>query len=274
LKNNQPLVSIVIPVKNGMPYLEKCLESVFLSTYLNIEVVVSHDKSSDGTNEFLLGVDHPKLRLISPGTPMTIGEHWTFVSAQATGKYIKLLCADDTITPAAIQNQVDELEKNSQVVMACSKRDVINRNGKILLPSYGLVRRKKYLEGEIALRKTILSGTNIFGEPSSVLFREDVFKACLPWAEERVYLLDLDFYAKVLKTKDGLVAFLTTTDGTFRVHGGSLSSRVQKRHVDQFMDFATQYYSGPLGEKLPKRRIWLKAQIKTGIRSAFFLLNN
>jgi glycosyltransferase involved in cell wall biosynthesis len=272
LSIEKPLVSVVIPVKNGMPYLKNCIESVFASTYSNIEIIVSHDNSSDGTSEYLLGVEHPKLRLISPIAPMTIGEHWTFVSSQAKGKYVKLLCADDTITPMAIQNQVEELEKDPQIAMVCSKRNVINMNGKILIPSYGLKRRMKYLEGKAALRKTILSGTNIFGEPSSVLFRGDVFKVCLPWVEERVYLLDLDFYAKVL-LQNYSVAFLSTTDGTFRVHGGSLSSRVQKNHVNQFMSFAIENYPKLKTGKFPRRIVWFNAQIKTSIRSLFFSLN-
>jgi glycosyltransferase involved in cell wall biosynthesis len=45
----RPLVSIVIPVKNGAATLEACLRSIKRSYYKNIEVVVVDDHSSDGT---------------------------------------------------------------------------------------------------------------------------------------------------------------------------------------------------------------------------------
>ena len=46
-----PLVSIIIPVKNGSGTLENCLHSIRRSYYKNIEVIVVDDHSTDGTCE-------------------------------------------------------------------------------------------------------------------------------------------------------------------------------------------------------------------------------
>jgi glycosyltransferase involved in cell wall biosynthesis len=46
-----PLVSVVIPVKNGAATLDACLWSIRRSYYKNIEVIVVDDHSSDGTVE-------------------------------------------------------------------------------------------------------------------------------------------------------------------------------------------------------------------------------
>ena len=46
-------VSVVIPVHNGMPYLPLTIESIFSTTYADIEVIISNDCSDDGTIEFL-----------------------------------------------------------------------------------------------------------------------------------------------------------------------------------------------------------------------------
>lgn len=46
-----PLVSIIIPVKNGAGTLDYCLRSIKRSYYKNIEVIVVDDHSTDGTCE-------------------------------------------------------------------------------------------------------------------------------------------------------------------------------------------------------------------------------
>ena len=46
--NSHPLVSIVIPVYNGSNYMQEAIDSALNQTYLNVEVIVVNDGSSDG----------------------------------------------------------------------------------------------------------------------------------------------------------------------------------------------------------------------------------
>lgn len=43
------LVSVIIPVYNVAPYLQQCIESVCTQTYLNIEILLIDDGSTDGS---------------------------------------------------------------------------------------------------------------------------------------------------------------------------------------------------------------------------------
>ena len=49
-------VSLIIPVYNSQPYLEKCLKSAVNQTLVNIEIIIVDDGSSDNSisiiNEF------------------------------------------------------------------------------------------------------------------------------------------------------------------------------------------------------------------------------
>lgn len=48
---SNPLISVVIPVYNTAPYLEKCLESVVNQTYQNLQVIIINDGSTDNSAE-------------------------------------------------------------------------------------------------------------------------------------------------------------------------------------------------------------------------------
>ena len=50
---NTPLVSIVVPVYNVEPYINKFLESVLNQTYKNLEIICINDGSTDGSGDIL-----------------------------------------------------------------------------------------------------------------------------------------------------------------------------------------------------------------------------
>jgi hypothetical protein len=54
MKNQQPKISVVIPVYNGSNYLKFSIDSALKKSYKNIEVIVVNDGSSDqGKTEFV-----------------------------------------------------------------------------------------------------------------------------------------------------------------------------------------------------------------------------
>jgi len=270
--SNYPLVSIVIPVKNGLPYLAECIQSVLATDYPNLEIVVSDDGSVDGSTEYLNKLDIDQLTIVHPEKPLSIGEHWTFVSRFASGKYIKLLCSDDTVTKEGILNQVLILERNAEVGMVSSRRRIVNKRGIVLLRSFGSGTKEKTLSGRLALKLSIKSGTNIFGEPSSVMFRKEWFMRCLPWNDALPYVLDLDFYTKFLFLPKSQVHLASSVDATFRVHGGSLSSRIQKDQTRQFLAFIETHKRALEFGELELTMIKLKVRFKTKLRTLIFFL--
>ena len=65
----RPLVSVVVCTKNGMPYVREAMASFERQTDRRFEVVVQDAESSDGTHEFLEGLQFDRLDVVSEPDP-------------------------------------------------------------------------------------------------------------------------------------------------------------------------------------------------------------
>ena len=48
---NNPLISIVVPVYNVEKYLKKCIQSIINQTYKNLEIILVDDGSTDNSGK-------------------------------------------------------------------------------------------------------------------------------------------------------------------------------------------------------------------------------
>lgn len=111
-------VSVVIPVYNVKPYLERCLKSVLRQTYKDMEVILVDDGSKDGSGELcdeLATTDAQRIRVIHQQNQGLSGARNTGIR-HATGEYIIFLDSDDEWLLA------DGLEK---LVQASVGRDLV-----------------------------------------------------------------------------------------------------------------------------------------------------
>ena len=54
IKNNEnPLVSVIVPICNVEPYIHRCLDSIIGQTLKNIEIICVEDHSDDRSAEIL-----------------------------------------------------------------------------------------------------------------------------------------------------------------------------------------------------------------------------
>jgi GT2 family glycosyltransferase len=96
-----PKVSIAILTYNNLDYTKICLESVFNRTsYLNYEVIVVDNASTDGTQEYLrvLADKEEKLRIILNNENVGFASGNNQAAKIAEGKYLILL-NNDTVVP-------------------------------------------------------------------------------------------------------------------------------------------------------------------------------
>lgn len=227
----RPRVSVVIPVHNGMPFLGATLDSVRNQTRAAAEIIVVENGSTDGTLEFL----HTQRDITVKVQPQLVSaaSNWSTAVSLATGDFVKLLCADDYLTPSCLERQSDLLLEWPNCVMTAGRRRIIDSQARVLTDAVGLAGLRGVVSGETALRRGLTLGTNLFGEPSAVMFRADAVQSQLPWPEDAGYTTDLAMYIKVLKT--GSVFLDEIVVAEFRVSRKSWSIQAQSSQASDVM---------------------------------------
>jgi glycosyltransferase involved in cell wall biosynthesis len=242
-----PLVSVVIPVFNGKPFLQFALDSVLQQTYPNIEIVITDGGSLDGSKEWL--ENYSDYDVVKGYLPIGSGAaaNWTLACELSSGEYVKLLCQDDLLYPNAVSVQVGDLQDNPEARIAFARRDIIDSKGKILSYARGCQGLEVGLvSGRAALLAGYRAGTNIYGEPEAVLFERQAMLKALPWQDTEPFMLDVLFYTKVLKNYPAVVRMESV--GAFRVSASSWSTRLVREHRKQFRSWQQQVrgFLGPL----------------------------
>jgi glycosyltransferase involved in cell wall biosynthesis len=226
------LVSIVIPVYNGMPFLRDALDCALGQTYANLEIVVIENNSADGTAEYLQGVADDRLRVVYRTSTQPAAENWTQAVSESRGDFVKLMCADDLIALTAIEQQVSALLAYPGSVLAACRRRIIDDRGEVLKESHGLGRLSGRISGEKAVRDCLLAGTNVLGEPAAVLMSGPLVRAAMPWHPEWPYMIDVATYADVLRSGDAVCS--RDVLASFRVSANSWSSQLLTQQPIQF----------------------------------------
>ena len=112
------MVSIIIPAYNSERYIRRCLKSLMAQTYVDIEIIVINDGSTDNTecviNELSVIDDRIKYYTIE-NSGASVARNIGLQKAQGT--YLFFVDSDDYIRENAIEVLVNKIE--------CNKSDVV-----------------------------------------------------------------------------------------------------------------------------------------------------
>lgn len=113
-------VSILIPTFNQDPrILKECVDSALDQTYENMEIIISDNHSSNGTEELLKKYNDSRLKVVKPKSFLPMIDNFAFCAQHARGEYISFLSSDDVLLPSAIQKLYEALERHASAVFAC-----------------------------------------------------------------------------------------------------------------------------------------------------------
>jgi glycosyltransferase involved in cell wall biosynthesis len=132
--NEQPLVSIGIPVYNGMPYLREAVESVLGQSYKNLELIISDNASTDSTEVFCrdAALRDNRIRYIRNDENRGASFNFNQVLSVARAEYFKWLAADDMIAHDFIERSLHHLRSDSSAVIAIPHVRFLDGQGQML----------------------------------------------------------------------------------------------------------------------------------------------
>jgi glycosyltransferase involved in cell wall biosynthesis len=134
VEGHPPTVSIGVPVYNGARYLPAALDSILGQTFRDLEVIISDNASTDGTEEVCRTYAESDLRVSYIRQPMNRGAalNYNEVFRRSSGRFFKWAAADDVILPEMIERCVEVLEHDRRVAVCFPETLIIDADGAVV----------------------------------------------------------------------------------------------------------------------------------------------
>jgi glycosyltransferase involved in cell wall biosynthesis len=166
---DKPIVSVVMPVYNGQTFLSVAIESVLVQTFSQFEFVIIDDGSTDRTPEILSGFEavDKRIRVIRQENKGIVAALNNGIK-NSSAEIIARMDADDISLPDRLSEQVEYLNKHSEVSVVSCFSQMVDKTGKVIhgIDSFPIT------HNEILWK---LCFSNPIVHPG-VMFRKDVFQ--------------------------------------------------------------------------------------------------
>jgi glycosyltransferase involved in cell wall biosynthesis len=200
----RPLVSVIIPVRNGERFLPQALDDVAAQTYADHEVVVVDGRSTDRSAE--IARSRAGVRCVEQagdGLP----DAWNVGLDAADGELIAFLDSDDRWLPGKLEAQVGLLDRDPHTDYVITRVRFFLEPGKPCPPGFD---------------PALLDGSHVANMPSALLARRSVFETIGNFPTDYEIASDIDWFARLKDSELGR-AVIDETLVEKRVHDTNLS---------------------------------------------------
>ncbi len=138
----KPHVSVGMPVYNGENYVEQALDSILTQTYLDFELIISDNASTDGTQRICqaYAAQHRRIRYYRNQQNVGAARNYNRVFELSTGEYFKWAAHDDVLAPDFLSKCVQVLDETPEVVLSYPRAKIIDEEGTVV-STYDVVLR-------------------------------------------------------------------------------------------------------------------------------------
>jgi len=240
-----PLISILLPVFNGEPYLSECLDSILTQDCGDYELLLSDDASTDGSPAILARYAQCDKRVRTWRNPRNLGLGANFNAClrAARGRYIKYVLQDDKLLHAsALRRMARVLESDPSVTLVVTASELIDEHSRPILLRDNFRGADRW-EGKTVIARCIEQNMNLIGEPSLAMFRRE--QARRGFDESLKQLLDLEMWFHLLE--EGRLAYLHEPLCAFREHPHQ-QTQVHRRGgtaMEEDLVLLERYYAKP-----------------------------
>jgi len=216
-------VSVVIPAYNSANFIADAIDSVLAQTFMDFEIIVIDDGSSDNIDEVIASYDIPIVFIKQSNGGAAVARNAGM--RKASGDYIAILDADDIWFPTKLEKQIDFLE---------TEKDI----GTLFCDGFRWVPPAPPLEGELL---SVLRGELPSYPPLDLLFKihliltsSVVFRRCLVdyvgyMDKSLKYGEDYEYFLRLAAQKP--VAYINQPLMAYRLCANNTSSYITHENV-------------------------------------------
>lgn len=205
IREEKPLISVIIPVYNGQDYLEDCITSIEHQTYDNLEIIIINDGSTDRTGAICVKLKkkYDNIQVITMEDEGVSAARNAGID-MAKGGFLTFVDADDRLRPKTLEVLYDSILSTGCDIAGCrfqTFREEPEWQGQ-LLALHRIKEPAVYKPAEY-LQKEILKGNS---RCWSKLYRRSVvgnlrFQKGLSIGEDMLFLMELlPFVKKIAET--------------------------------------------------------------------------
>ncbi len=134
MANDEPLVSIGMPVRNNERTLGLALRSILNQTYRDWELLLLDDGSTDDSSRIAqrFADSDPRISFIADGRSLGLPERLNQAIAASRGAYFARMDGDDISYPRRLERQIEYLRQHPDVDLVGAGAVVFRGNGTLL----------------------------------------------------------------------------------------------------------------------------------------------
>lgn len=209
-KNDEPLISVIVPVFNVASYLEACILSIIKQNVNNLQIILIDDGSTDGSGEICDRFSEYDTRItVIHQTNAGVSAARNAGLKIATGKYVSFVDADDILAENAYSNLLSNISENylsMGYVQLMSAQGVVAHTSE---PIARLISKKDFLE-DLFREKSGL----YLGYPVDKLFDRSTienyhlhFDEKIKLNEDRLFVLQYMLHCKGVALNNHIIYF-------------------------------------------------------------------
>lgn len=254
--NITELVSIVVVSYNSAKFIKKTLESIINQTYKNFEIIVSDDNSKDSTIEEVIEyfnrIQYQNYKIFTSEENRGIPGNCNRAIKECSGKYIKLIAADDLLMPRCIERNVNFMKLNNNLIQFSKSQYFYEENDRVynIENEYNLSDKINYMSAKKQFEK--MAYANYIQAPT-VFFHRDFFNKYGLYDERYKFIEDYPLWCKCLAMGEKML-FIDEYTIMYRQHNSSLTNSADKYiNENTFIDYVN-FFDDYLKSELVKRK--------------------
>ena len=122
MEQKRPLISVIVPVYNVEPYLDRCLGSLAAQTYSELEIIVIDDASKDHGGKICdaWAAKDPRLQAVHFPVNRGLSAARNEGVRRAAGPFVCFVDSDDYVEPNLLERLYESLVETGAQISICA----------------------------------------------------------------------------------------------------------------------------------------------------------